>query len=165
MSVLRKQKDCKRKCLNADFQIFECWMCEAFMIIIYEIIHSDEWKNQLKDDWLIWFWKMSSLVLMMIFEFVLTCLWNIWCHKLETHVKIDFWNLSFTVWSQFHHKNHTNCTNYWAQDDHMWWHSHNTIILVRNEKSKHVRYKDNKREITKHESDADSSKKRNKNED
>ena len=42
-------------------------------------------------------------------------------------------------------------------------HSHNAAILVRNEETKHVRYKDDKREITDHENDADSNKKKNKN--
>jgi len=88
-----------------------------------------------------------------------------WCHKLRTHVKIDFQNLSFTVQSQFHHKNHINHTNYQAQDNHMQQHSHNATILARNEKLRHVRYKDDKREVTKYESNTDNSKKKNKNED
>ena len=107
---------------------------------------------------------MSSLVLMMIFKFMLTCLWSMWYHRLETHVKIDFQSLSFTVWLQFHHKSHTNCTNCWVQNNHMWWHSHNAAILVRNEETKHVKYEDDKREITNHENNADNNKKRNKNE-
>ena len=46
----------------------------------------------------------------------------------------------------------------------MWWHSHNAAILAENEETKHVRYKNDKREVTDHENDADSNKKRNKNE-
>ncbi len=44
-------------------------------------------------------------------------------------------------------------------------HSHNATILARNEKLRHVRYKDDKREVTKYESNTDNSKKKNKNED
>jgi len=135
-------------------------MHEVFIIIIYKIIYSEEQKNQSKDDWSGWLWKISSLVLMMIFEFVLTCLWDIWCYELETHVKIDFQSLSFTVWSQFHHKNHTN---YWAQDDYMQQHSHSAAILTEFKKSKHIEYEDCKREITDHESNVDNNKKKNKN--
>ena len=86
-----------------------------------------------------------------------------WCHELETHVKIDFQNLSFTIWSQFHHKNHTNCTNYKTWSDHMWWYSHNAAILAEIEKTKHAEYKNDKKEITNHENNADSNKKKNKN--
>ena len=46
----------------------------------------------------------------------------------------------------------------------MWQHDHNAAILVGNEKTKHVRYKNDKREITDHENNADSNKKKNKNE-
>ena len=86
-----------------------------------------------------------------------------WCHEFRTHVKIDFQSLSFIVWSQFHHKNHTNYTNYWVWDDHIQWHSHSAAILAEFKKSKHMRYEDHKREITDHESNADSNKKKNKN--
>ena len=102
---------------------------------------------------------MSSFILMMIFKFMLTCFWSMWCHKLRTHVKINFQNLSFTIQSQFHYKCHTNHTNHQAWNDHMWQHSHNAAILVRIEKTKHVKYKNNKREITDHKSNSDSNKK------
>jgi len=71
--------------------------------------------------------------------------------------------LSFTIWLQFHHKSYTNHTNCWAWNDHMWWHSHNAAILAEIEKTKHVRYENDKKEVTDHENDADSNKK-NKNE-
>ena len=71
--------------------------------------------------------------------------------------------MSFTVWSQFYHKNHTNHTNYQVWDDHIWWYSHSAAILAGFEKTKHIKYENHKREITSHESDADSNKKRNKN--
>ena len=139
-------------------------MHEVFAIIIHKIIHSDKQKNQSKNDQLIWFWKMSNLVLMMIFEFVLTCFWDMWCHKFRTHVKIDFWNLSFTIQSQFHHKDHTNCTNCQARSDHMWWYSHNAAILVEMKKTKHAEYKNDKRKIIKYESNSDNNNEKNKNE-
>ena len=106
---------------------------------------------------------ISSLIFVMIFEFVLTCFWDIWCHKLETHVKINFQNLNFTVWSQFYHKNHTNHINYQAQDDHMWWYNHSAAILAEFKKTKHAEYEDDKREVMSHENDANNNKKRNKN--
>ena len=43
-------------------------------------------------------------------------------------------------------------------------HSHNVAILAGIKKSRHVRYDNDKREVTSHESDADSSKERDKNE-
>ena len=86
-----------------------------------------------------------------------------WCHELRTHVKIDFQSLSFTVWSQFHHKNHINHTNHQVWDDHMQQHSHSTAILAGFKKSKHMRYEDCKREVTDHESNVDNNKKKNKN--
>ena len=48
-------------------------------------------------------------------------------------------------------------------DDHMWWHNYSAAILAEFEKSKHMRYEDHKREVTNHESDADSNKKKDKN--
>ena len=45
----------------------------------------------------------------------------------------------------------------------MWWHSHNAAILAGNKETKHAEYEDDKREITDHENDANSNKKRNKN--
>ena len=42
----------------------------------------------------------------------------------------------------------------------MQWHSHNTAILVRNKETKHARYENDKREITDHENNADSNKKK-----
>ena len=71
--------------------------------------------------------------------------------------------MSFTVWSQFHHKNHTNHTNHWVWSGHMWWYSHNAAILAEIEKTKHAEYENDKREIMSHENDADSNE-RNKNE-
>ena len=86
-----------------------------------------------------------------------------WYHKFKTYVKINFESLNFTIWSQFHHKNHTNCTNCWAQDNHMWWHNHNTAILAEFKRIKHAEYENSKKKITDHENDIDSDKKRNKN--
>ena len=42
-------------------------------------------------------------------------------------------------------------------------HSYNAAILAENKKSKHAKYKDNKREIINHENNADSNNKKNKN--
>ena len=46
----------------------------------------------------------------------------------------------------------------------MWQHSHNAAILAGNKETKHVGYKDDKREVIGHENDADSNKKKDKNE-
>ena len=42
-------------------------------------------------------------------------------------------------------------------------HNHNTVILAENKETKHAEYKDNKKEITNHENNADNNKKKNKN--
>ena len=43
-------------------------------------------------------------------------------------------------------------------------HSHNAAILAENEKTKHAKYEDDKREVTDHENNANSNKKKDKNE-
>ena len=46
----------------------------------------------------------------------------------------------------------------------MWWYSHNAAILAENKETKHAEYEDDKRKIMSYENDADSNKKKNKNE-
>ena len=46
----------------------------------------------------------------------------------------------------------------------MWWHSHNTAILVRIEKIKHAEYENDKKKVTDYENNSDNNNERNKNE-
>ena len=153
MLTLRKLRLQERFEININ--MFTCrseWdFCEdSYMTLL---IQTNNWID-LKSEQLVWSWKMSSLILMMIFEFMLTCLWDLWCCGLRIFIKIDFWSFSFTVLSQFHHSDHMNQWMHWC---HVWKNHHKIAILTEFDDKSCAEYENDKRKIR------DQQEKRNKN--
>src|SRR5436853_4239786 len=90
---------------------------------------------------------MPSLILVMIFEFALTCLWGLWCHELGISVKIGFRQLSFTVRSQFHHSIHTNQRTFCGRTRQR---LHKASILAESENEKRAGNEHGKRGVRGH---------------
>ena len=90
---------------------------------------------------------MPSLILVMIFEFALTCLWGLWCHGLGISVKIGFRQLSFTVRSQFHHSIHTNQRTFCGRTRQR---LHKASILAESENEKRAGNEHGKRGVRGH---------------
>ena len=49
--------------------------------------------SSLKSEWSVWLWKLSSLVLMIIFDFLSSSFWNVW---LIVFIMCDQWNFIIT---------------------------------------------------------------------
>ena len=80
--TLRIWKNCKR-----NFHVLILRFVYKFFVILFNYLHTIS--SSLKNEWSVWLWKLSSLILMIIFDFSFSLHWNFW---LIIWIICDQWN-------------------------------------------------------------------------